>query len=108
PQLAAGNQWLGFQRGAASLWSRAGSMPRPRMRACKVAVGHLAASLLASCAVIDRASPGSPSWVPPEVNGGRPFGLVRRILRWKDPRPSGAEQRVEAESRSLVVFRRLP
>jgi len=24
PQLAAGNQWLGFQRGAAALWSRAG------------------------------------------------------------------------------------
>ena len=42
PALWAGNQWLGFQRGAASLWSRAGSMPRPRMRACKMAAGHLA------------------------------------------------------------------
>jgi len=38
--------WLGFQMGAASLWLRAGLMPRPRMRACKVAEGHLAASLL--------------------------------------------------------------
>jgi len=46
PQLAAGNQWLGFQRGAAPLWSKAGLMPRLRIRACKVAEGHLAASLL--------------------------------------------------------------
>ena len=44
----AGNQWLGFQRGAALLWSRAGLMPRPRLRARKVAEGHLAASLLLS------------------------------------------------------------
>ena len=28
PALWAGNQWLGFQRGAASLWSRAGLKPR--------------------------------------------------------------------------------
>ena len=30
PCLWAGKQWLGFQRGAATLWSRAGLKPRPR------------------------------------------------------------------------------
>ena len=38
--LPRGNLWLGFQKGAATLWSRAGSMPRPRMRACEAAEGR--------------------------------------------------------------------
>lgn len=46
PAVWAGSQWLGLQRGAAFLWSRAGLMRRLGMRACKVAEGHLAASLL--------------------------------------------------------------
>lgn len=41
PHPVGGEPMVGFPKGAASLWSGAGLVPRLRMRACKVAGGDL-------------------------------------------------------------------